>query len=104
MTVDSVNTPADTRGRPSTSYPKSFAATIAAPRHVTHKTTVIPSCGSASSQAAEELRADLVSGGKKKEVEEHVLDDRGNIDFQLANDRAGEKSTDNDPETERADL
>src|SRR5881397_2095936 len=48
MTVDSVNAPARSPAVVPMSYPRSFAAVKALTRHVTHRTTVTASCGSAS--------------------------------------------------------
>ena len=54
-------------------------------------------------QPAEELRADLVAGGKQEQVEEDDLHERVDIDVELADDDAGEERADDVAQAERAE-
>ena len=105
ITVDSVNAPAMRPAAVPQSYLKSFAAATVVTRLVTQRTTVSETCVSAFFlRPAEELRPDLVAGREEEEVEEDELDDRVDLDADLADDDAREQRADDVSELERPDL
>ena len=57
----------------------------------------------APAEPADELRADLVSGGEEEEIEEDDLDDRRDLDIELPDQDAREQRPDDVAEAEAAD-
>ena len=105
MTVDSVNAPAMRPAAVPQSYLKIFAAATVVTRLVTQRTTRERDLRErVLLEAPEELRADLVARREEEEVEEDELDDRVDLDADLADDDAREERPDDVAELERAEL